>query len=180
MGQNAYTQAQLSFTKSCLFDALVELLQEKELYQIGITELTKKAGVSRTSFYRNYEQISDIIIEFLHERPMGWTTDITPEEYSAYDVTAGYFDYLIANKKFFQTLYKRNLLHYLLEETHEVFFGVFKPFVEAFGFHEPYQISCFVGTVYQVTYDWIAGGMKESRDDMIDLSAKIITSFHFE
>ena len=118
MGQNAYTQAQLSFSKSCLFDALVDLLEEKDLYQIGITELTEKAGVSRTTFYRNYNQISDIIVEFLHERPMGWTTDITPDKYSAYDVTAGYFDYLIANKKFFQTLYKRNLLHYLLETTH--------------------------------------------------------------
>lgn len=177
MGSNNYTQAQLSFTKNCLFDALLELLQTKELSEITVRELTNEAGVSRSSFYRNYNQISDIIVEFLDEKPMGWSKDITPEQYSAYEVTAGYFDYLLANKNFFLTLYKRNLLYFLLDEINKVFRTIFLPFVEDFGFHSKYEVSCFIGTVYQVTYDWIAGGMTEDRDEMVELSTKLITPF---
>ena len=177
MSSNSYTQSQLSFTKNCLFDALVDLMQEKPLTQITVRELTKKAGVSRSTFYRNYDQITDIIVEFLDEKPMGWSKDITPDKYTAHEVTEGYFDYLLANKTFFQTLYKQNLLFFLLDEINKVFRTIFLPFVEAFGFHSKYEVSCFIGTVYQVTYDWIAGGMVEERDEMIDLSTRLITPF---
>lgn len=177
MSSNSYTQSQLSFTKNCLFDALLELMQTKPLAQITVRELTENAGVSRSSFYRNYSQITDIIVEFLDEKPMGWTKDITPEDYSAYDVTKGYYEYLTANKLFFTTLYKQNCLYFLLNEINLVFRGVFLPFVEKFGFHSKYEVSCFIGTVYQVTYDWIAGGMKEDLDEMIDLSTRLITPF---
>ena len=45
-------------------DALFELLKTKELTQITVTELIKKAGVCRASFYRNFYLMEDVIRQY--------------------------------------------------------------------------------------------------------------------
>lgn len=52
--KNTYVKQQITTT-------LLELLKEKELSDINIGEITKKAQVSRNSFYRNYADKEDII-----------------------------------------------------------------------------------------------------------------------
>ncbi|WP_369855676.1 TetR/AcrR family transcriptional regulator [Candidatus Thalassolituus haligoni] len=43
--------------------ALAELLREQSLEQISIEQITDKAGVTRPTFYSNYQSRQDIIIE---------------------------------------------------------------------------------------------------------------------
>ncbi len=45
-------------------DALFELLKTKELAQITITELIKKAGVCRASFYRHFYLTEDVVRQY--------------------------------------------------------------------------------------------------------------------
>lgn len=180
MGKNVYTDAQLSFSKSCLFDALIRLLEEKELYEINVLELTETAGVSRSTFYRNYRQISDIIVEFLGEQPMGRPIDMEPGEYTLEELVEGYYDYFLANKHFFEVLHKRNLMHYFLDTAEQTFSGPFRPLIELYGFRTKYQLSGFIGMMYKVTCDWIAGGMKETKEEMTEIGSDLITAFHFE
>lgn len=54
-------------TRECLQTALMQLLQSKSLQSITITELVKKAGVSRTAFYRNYNSKEAILDEFSND-----------------------------------------------------------------------------------------------------------------
>ena len=49
------------FTRECLLGALLRLGKKKPFDKITISELVKCEGVSRTSFYRNYNTIEDII-----------------------------------------------------------------------------------------------------------------------
>lgn len=41
--------------KEALQDALILLMKEKQYRSISVTELCKKAGVSRMAFYNNYK-----------------------------------------------------------------------------------------------------------------------------
>ncbi len=50
-----------------LYDALLHLMDIKPYREIRITELAKEAGVSRMAFYRNYQDISDILIGHLRD-----------------------------------------------------------------------------------------------------------------
>ena len=54
------------FTKNCIMDALLQLMHTKEYEQISISELTQKAGVSRMSYYRNYNCKDSILIDYMH------------------------------------------------------------------------------------------------------------------
>ncbi|MDF2553533.1 MAG: hypothetical protein K0R77_2808 [Chryseobacterium sp.] len=57
----------VQYTKKVLREALFDLLREKELIQISITELCKTADVNRNSFYRHYTIPLDILLELEEE-----------------------------------------------------------------------------------------------------------------
>ncbi len=50
-------------TKEALFTALMLLIGQKEYDKITITDITRKAGVSRMSFYRVYHSKEDILLD---------------------------------------------------------------------------------------------------------------------
>lgn len=54
-------------TRESIETALLFLLEGKEIQQISISELVKKAGVSRNAFYRNYKSKEEIL-EAYYER----------------------------------------------------------------------------------------------------------------
>ena len=47
--------------KRSLSEALLALIEEKGLASIGVSELVIRAGVSRSSFYRNFDSIDDVL-----------------------------------------------------------------------------------------------------------------------
>ncbi len=52
------------FNTAILFnEALIHLLQDKDIEYITIKELCKKAGVNRSTFYLHYENINDLVEE---------------------------------------------------------------------------------------------------------------------
>lgn len=48
-------------TKESIETALLFLMEKKDLQQISISELVRKAGVSRNAFYRNYKSKEEIL-----------------------------------------------------------------------------------------------------------------------
>ncbi|NQG96987.1 TetR/AcrR family transcriptional regulator [Streptococcus suis] len=54
-------------TRESIETALLFLMEKKDLKQISISELVKKAGVSRNAFYRNYKSKEEIL-EVYYER----------------------------------------------------------------------------------------------------------------
>ncbi|HIS07210.1 MAG TPA: TetR/AcrR family transcriptional regulator, partial [Candidatus Choladocola avistercoris] len=51
-------------TKECLYTALLLLMEKKPYEDITITEIAKKAGVSRMSYYRLYKSKDDILEQY--------------------------------------------------------------------------------------------------------------------
>jgi len=86
-------------TKEALMEALVELLKIKSLNSISVRDLTKKARVSRSTFYRNYIDKYDFL-----ERTMNVLLDGIAEESSNYIDEKKVFDQFY--NKFFAYVYK--------------------------------------------------------------------------
>ena len=55
------------FLRSCIFEALMILLQQKKYDDITVSEITSKAGVSRMTYYRTYSSKEDIVIQHFKE-----------------------------------------------------------------------------------------------------------------
>lgn len=50
-------------TKEALLNAIIRLLDEKQLDDISVSDLCKAAGINRTTFYKYYSVPDDVIIE---------------------------------------------------------------------------------------------------------------------
>ena len=48
-------------TRECMESALILLLENKTFAEISVSELVKRAGVSRTAFYRNYQSKEEVL-----------------------------------------------------------------------------------------------------------------------
>ena len=53
--------------KRKITDALFLLMSEKSLADIHITELVKKAGVARASFYRHYSSTENVLVTLIQD-----------------------------------------------------------------------------------------------------------------
>lgn len=52
-------------TTEWIYEALVELMRETPYDRITVTDIAKKAGVSRMAYYRNYRDKDDILLQRL-------------------------------------------------------------------------------------------------------------------
>lgn len=61
------TDPRISRTKEMLKDSLVVLMKKKSINEITVQDLTDTAGLSRSTFYRNYNDINDFLIKITDE-----------------------------------------------------------------------------------------------------------------
>lgn len=54
--------------RESITEALVQLMERKPFSQITVTELARRAGVGRVSFYRNYDSMEDVLVRYLNEQ----------------------------------------------------------------------------------------------------------------
>ncbi|MBQ8995676.1 MAG: TetR/AcrR family transcriptional regulator [Oscillospiraceae bacterium] len=57
----------VALSKRILKDALLELLKKKPLYEVSVSELCQASGINRTTFYRHYDNTSDLMVEIQEE-----------------------------------------------------------------------------------------------------------------
>ena len=53
--------------KTSIINALIDLMKEKNFDAISVSEITARAGVSRVSYYRNFDSKEDILIGSLND-----------------------------------------------------------------------------------------------------------------
>lgn len=150
-----------TYVKKQLTDALLSLLKKKELKDISISEVTSAAGVSRVSFYRNYNEKEDVIREHIKRQMADWMNDNAGEKDSTEDKLGNIFAYLTEYRDLYLLLSSRNLLH-LLKDIVMDSFGP-KP---KHGNFEAYTTAFIANGIYGWIEEWFSRGMQESGEDM--------------
>jgi AcrR family transcriptional regulator len=56
---------QVQRTKSWIFDAVMLLMNEKPYNKITVSDIVEKAGIARQTFYYNYNDKDDVVLEYL-------------------------------------------------------------------------------------------------------------------
>lgn len=54
-------------SKRMLKDALLSLLKEKRLMDVTVKELCERSGINRSTFYRHYDNVSDLLDEVIDD-----------------------------------------------------------------------------------------------------------------
>ncbi len=112
----------VKYTKSIIKDTFLNLLGEKDISNITVTEVCKIADINRATFYRYYEDCYDLLkkieSEFMDELSNSPPMINLPDE-SVYDFTYGVLKVFENNKKLIRLLFNTNNNVYFLNEVLE-------------------------------------------------------------
>ena len=99
-------------TKRLMKDALLELLERKNLANISVKELCETADVHRTTFYLHYTDPSDLLREieqdFLDQIPTPPEVIDEPSQEQLLEATTTFFDYIRQNGSTIRILFSES------------------------------------------------------------------------
>ena len=157
-GRNAYVIEHLK-------SALLELLSEKPLNDISISELVETAQVGRASFYRNYEQKEDILKAHINDLFCEWMDEWQKNGGATLSerlrILIAHFE---KHRDFYKLLNDRGLI-YLLKD---VIIGLCGPKPE-YDKVQAYTAAYFAYVLYGWIDVWFQRGMQESSDEIAEM-----------
>ncbi|MBQ9609478.1 MAG: TetR/AcrR family transcriptional regulator [Lachnospiraceae bacterium] len=151
-----------SIVKECLTDALFMLMEKKKFDKISITELCEKAGVSRLSFYRNYNSKEDIIVKYLDNKANIWWNRQLKD--SKKDIILGMFKHFYKEKDKLKIIYKSELSHLLYQNI----LNCTGPKNELSD-NEAYSNGWISGGIFGFLDEWIKRGFIETPEELTDI-----------
>ena len=97
----------------CITTALLNMMKKQSFESISITALTKRAGVGRVSFYRNFESKEDVIRKHLRNLLEDWWAEYKGT--TTVELVQAIFEHYYKNKELSILLYKQGLAHISLQ-----------------------------------------------------------------
>lgn len=175
---NKYNDSQNRITKESIFTALVILMKQKNFQEISITDITKKAGVSRMAFYRNYDIKEDIITYYIDELLQEYTKEIlSKEKIDNNEDVRLYFSYFRKHEELISNLINSNLINIILKKCIELFHVISQDIACNKSFStekQKFWIDYVAGGLYNILIEWAKGGMKQSDEYMADIVSEFI------
>ena len=166
-----------NITKNALEDSLKKFLLQKPLDKITISDLTTDCGISRMAFYYHFKDIYDLVewacIEDASRALAGKKTYDTWQE-----GLLQVFETVLENKPFILNVYRsvsrERIESYLYSLTYQLIEGVVEEQSENLIVTE--EQKKFIADFYKYSFvgvmlDWIRRGMKESPQEMAELSS---------
>ena len=154
--------------------ALMEILKTKSFEYITVSEICKKAGVNRSTFYLHYENTRDLLEETIRNMtdnfvsyfvPDGKISPINFEEsqkdklvFISEEYLMPYLSYFKENRKIFLTVFENGKL-FGFEETYEKLFNnIFNPILDVFKYPESerkYVMAFYLNGINSIMIEWI-------------------------
>lgn len=144
-------------------DALFELLKTKELPQITVTELIRKAGVCRASFYRHFYLTEDVIRQYGTAMYEEINRRIPLNLNGIYEHILAGNTYLFSERERLILIERRGLYH-LLEESilQQCMYQLRR--LDVWDNH--YQAEFYAGATTQLLRAWVRNDCAESPDEI--------------
>ena len=162
-------------SKKWFAEALKCLMQNKKYSEITIMELSKKAGLDRKTFYRNFETKEDVIRFYLDGTCQDYIFNLKQEsQLTTYSIAKAYFSTCKMHSDFLYLLDKNNLLPLLL-----ITFDSYLPILHRMFeneqtkknpvYYSEYALSFFTGGFWNISVKWIRNGGKETPEEMAQI-----------
>ena len=143
-------------------EALLRLMNKKDITKITIKELCDVAGVSRISFYRNFDSKEQIIVKYLNKLTDDWWFTFSKKAVS--ELYKTFWIELLTlyknNEELIKLIYRNNISYLLKEHVFECCaIGQSTDEVES------YHRAALAGALYGLIDEWIKRGMNNFPKD---------------
>lgn len=144
--------------------ALIQLMEKKDFNDISITELTKRAGVGRVSFYRNFEDKTDVLRKYLNDIQYEFmiSREANRRDSNFTEYITDLFAHLYNYKDLARLLLKADMF-YLVKEQFDYVYDKLKTTGE-----EETAIFFLSGGLYNAFYYWATNDFSGSPKDIAE------------
>lgn len=168
--KTACNNSQNQLVRESIFTALMILMEKKRFSEIKITEIVNKAGVSRMSYYRNYDSKEDIINTYLDEMLNEYMEIISNyDKYDRYHRKYLFIACFKNNERLIKNLVHSGLTPLILERINKFVDKVIAlPPNEKSHLPEADQqnMRFAVGGLFNVMIEWFNDGMSENIEEL--------------
>ena len=183
-----------SFNTALLMDeALIALLEVKDLEYITVKEICEKARVNRSTFYLHYETIADLVneaMEVVNERFQSYFEQKTEELVGNIDemhlkdlvfinreYLQPYLQFISDNKKAYRASF-RNPDGMQVHKKYNYFINyIFKPILKRFDVPDTYQkyyIAYYIEGIMAIIKEWLRDDCREPIENIIVVIEKCV------
>lgn len=163
--------------KEAIVLALVELMKERNISKISIKDIVERAGVGRSSFYRNFNSKEEILLLYIDHLFDATKADHPFDDDNLREYMVSHFKLVKKNKDLFVALQRNGLLHLLY---HRTYLNVKQSVAFYDLYRNSYQAAFFSGAGVSVLIQWIEGGFRESEEDLADMFIYLMDGHHRE
>lgn len=153
--KNTYVRKQILLT-------LLSMMKEKDIDSIAISDLTSRAGVGRASFYRNYRDKKDVLIQEAERLHTSWKEQFEGEEHKeGNEILISLLDFYKAHSAFYLSLYDAGLssiIHDSIVNQDEITADMPNGIA--------YLKSSLAYMIYGWVIEWMKRGMQESGTEL--------------
>lgn len=152
--------------KESITTTLFQLMHEKSISDISISELIRRAGVARVSFYRNYESKEDVLVTLIEDVLEQYrdTIDSNETSFYTYQNVSRSFEFFKMYGEFVLDLYRFGYGSVLLEKLnrfHEEVAGTMPN-----RSIEKYRLYMYMGALFNTAIMWLQNGTIEDPGDI--------------
>lgn len=163
------------FSRNCLSQALIELLDDHEYDNISIQDIVDKAGFSRMAYYRNFQNkgemidyaLDNLFDSYIKESHISFT-NMGAEGFARALFTFFASDDMV---KYAKLLAKHNLVGHMYTQFIKRVQGGFIPN------QSHYFYDFMAGGFFSVFMGWVLGGMKETPEQMAIATANFFKDY---
>lgn len=155
------------FTRMCIGEAVFSLMDKKEYEKIKVSDIVKRAGVSRMTFYHYYETKEEALTDYFHEIVAGYVRDRIAEketvgrfhDRSSIVHALNYFDQYAG---FILKLVHAKLYYIIIDAMNDY---MMKRIMPRYAI-PAYELYFYGGALLNVFIQWEEGGKKESAEEI--------------
>lgn len=170
----------------------MEILKTKSFEYITVSEICKKAGVNRSTFYLHYENTRDLLEETIRNMTNDFISyfvpdgkietldfeNFSPDKFISKEYLFPYLLYFKENRKIFLIALENGKLFGFEEIYKKLFDNIFDPVLERFQYPESerkYVMAFYLNGINSIVTEWIKDDCRTCEEEII----KIITDCIF-
>ena len=151
-----------TYVRNQILHTLLMMMKEQDFSSVVISDLTKRAGVGRASFYRNYVDKEDVLIQEAERLNTVWKEQFEREEHKeANELLISLLDFYKAHSDFYLSIYDAGLTSIIEDSivrkdeiTEDMPNGI------------AYLKSSLAYMIYGWVIEWMKRGMQESGTEL--------------
>ncbi len=161
--------------------ALFELLTDRPFAQVTITDICKKAGVARKTFYRNFSSKTSIVERLVDQVFFEFMQKYDFTTSGARKIYLYWFEYILCTREFSAIFFDPDLYIFIINKIREfVEIELNESFHDAVAFDpllREYYLNFAAAGIASIMREWMKNDCQTPAKTMATLTAKLISGF---